>query len=71
MISVHSAVQVVPATQIVGPTYPSPPHCPYFATISAEGKAEALLKVDVATVLVIRVEVCELPDPELAVDVLE
>lgn len=30
-------VQVLPATQAVGPLYPIPPHCPYLATVPPVG----------------------------------
>ena len=26
---------MLPAAQVVGPVYPVPPHCPYFATVPA------------------------------------
>jgi len=33
-------VHVVPATQVVGPVYPIPPHCPHLATVPV-GVADA------------------------------
>lgn len=42
-------VQVVPATQTVEPAYPSPPHCPYFATVGPLGTLVAVGAGAVAT----------------------
>lgn len=44
-------MHVVPATHVVLPVQPVPPHCPYFATVVPDEVATTLLDVAVATLL--------------------
>jgi len=48
-----ASVQVVPATQVVLPVYPVPPHWPYFATVVPP---VVLVPVDAGAVVVLEPE---------------